>query len=350
MPYALSILMRYRYWILASLSLLLISEMVVAGIDLVPIEHEWVFGCLLFLTTMVWVGMVGLIGVVAPVSGDIMKRVYRILAYFSLVLFLMGFLPILLGGALAWLFWQWYWLFLFMVWIGIVVVVGAIANAEPERSTEISLHLRVFSIVMIAWLGMVFQFWTIEMEDESFVLLISLFVVVSNSLTLGVVTLRTMLADRRRTLLLYIMVVLTSIGISTATYSIAVVLGILSTAIVGISSVFVLALLVAIPGSVLWTALIGTMRRSVRNVTVAGIGMLVMILVVGWYWHQTMDNGLYAFSGEERAAAERALKSARCPDTPLHLITIRIVKSDDGEFLLRGYTWWRISTGDCHQP
>lgn len=360
MPYVLPILMRYRYWILASLSLLLISEMVVAGIDLVPIEHEWVLGWFLFITTSTCVGMAGVISVVAPVGGRLMKYVYRILAAFPLALFVllvMVLIPIL--QPLAEIFWRPYLLLLVMAWIGSVVIVSIITT-DPARSTKISVRgtiplelwdLRLFSVMVIVWAGLLVHYWTIlgDLLPGHF-LLIPSSIVLSNSLILGAVALRTMLAGRRRTLLLYTVLALTAFGISAVTFAAAVVLGTLSLVITGMSFIFVIFLLVAISNSVFTTALIGTMPRPIPNIVVTGIGLLVMILVVGWYWQQTMDNGLYAFSGEERAAAERVLKNAKCPDTPLRPIDIRIVKSGDGEFLLRGYTWWRLPTGDCRQP
>ena len=350
MPYVPSLLMRYHYWILASLSLLLISEMVVAGIDLVPIEHEWVLGWFLFITTSTCVGMAGVTGVVAPVGGRLMKHVYRILAAFPFALFVIVVLGIVHP----------YMLLLVMAWIGAVVIVSIITT-DPARSTKVSVRgkeipldvwdVRLFSVMVIAWAGLLVHYWNIAGDVLwAHLLLISASIVLSNSLILGAVALRTMLADRRRTLLLYIIVALTAFGISAVTFAAAVVLGTLSGVIVGMSLIFVIFLLVAISNSVFATQLIGTMPRPIPNIMVTGIGLLVMILVVGWYWHETMDNGLYAFSGEERAAAERVLKNAKCPDTLLRPIDIRVVKSSDGEFLLRGYTWWRISTGDCHQP
>lgn len=350
MSYVHSILIPYRYPILALLSLLLISEMVVAGIDLVPIEHEWVLGWFLFLTTSIWVGVAGVTGVVAPVGGRLMKHVYRILAAFPFALFVMVVLGIVHP----------YMLLLVMAWIAAVVIVSVITT-DPARSTKVSVRgteiplevwdLRLFSVMVIAWTGLLVHYWIIvgDLLGVHF-LLISASIVLSNSLILGAVALRRMLADRRRTLLLYIVLALTALGISAVTFATAIVLGTLSLVITGMSFIFVTILLIAISNSVFTTALIGTMPRPIPNIMVTGIGLLVMILVVGWYWHETMDNGLYAFSGEERAAAERVLKNAKCPDTPLSPITIRIVKSNDGEFLVSGYTWWRLPTGDCRQP
>lgn len=240
MPYVLPILMRYRYWILASLSLLLISEMVVAGIDLVPIEHEWVLGWFLFLTTFTWVGVAGVSGVVAPLRGRVMKHVYRILAAFPFTLFVIVVLGIVHP----------YMLLLVMAWIGAVVIVSIITT-DPARSTKVSVRgkeipldlwdVRLFSVMVIAWAGLLVHYWSIVGDVLwAHLLLISASIVLSNSLILGAVALRTMLADRRRTLLMYTVLALTAFGISAVTFAAAVVLGTLSGVIVGMSLIFVI--------------------------------------------------------------------------------------------------------------
>ena len=74
MQHILPILMRYRYLILASLSLLLISEMVVVDIDFVPVEYEWVFRCLVALTMVAWTGILCVIGYGPPIDRAVVKR------------------------------------------------------------------------------------------------------------------------------------------------------------------------------------------------------------------------------------------------------------------------------------
>ena len=345
-----STLIRYRYWILAALSLLLMSEMALAWINIIPAEYEWGLGGLLFLTAMAWVTAVGLIGIVAPMERDPMEYVYFFLAVLSAVLFTMLVSPLLLEP-LDSVFWQRPLLFLLTtVWMGLMAIVGATSNAE--RNSTIHTRLIVFPLLVIAWSGLLVHYWVAFAIFDVLLLLpspyalslLSLFVVLSNSLTLGVLLLRTMLVNKPRTTVKYVVVALTALGISAFTYAIAVGLGLLSIVVVGLGFAFIVIFLVASLSSVLGTMAIGTMRRPIRNITVAGIGMVGMIIVVGWCWYWTMDNGLDAFAGEEHAAAERVLSRASCPGSAENR---RVFKGDDGEFLVRGYTWWRLPTGDC---
>lgn len=156
MRYVPSALIQYRYPILAMLSLLLISEMVLAGIGPVPIEYEWVLGWLLFLTVLAWAGIAGVIGVGAPVGGDIMKHGGRILIVLSLALFAIFLAPFLflsqyIVGLLGWL----YGFLLIVVWTGIVVIVGAISNLEHGMKTY--LLIGVFPLLMLLQFEV---FWT----------------------------------------------------------------------------------------------------------------------------------------------------------------------------------------------
>ena len=334
MRHILPILTRYPYHILAALSLLLMSEMALAGIDIVPVEYEWGFGGLLFLTTVAWASTVGLSGAVAPIERDSIAYTYLFLA----VLFA-TFVSLILWGAIdtglsvsSLLFW------LGTIGMGLMVIVGATSN-HPR--------LIVFPLLVIACFGLQFHYWVAYGIFDDLLILplsyglspVSLFVVLSISMTLGVLLLRTMLVNKPRTTMKYVVVALT-----TFTYAIAVGLVLLSLVVVGLGFPVVAILLVAILSSVFGTMAIRTMRRPIRNVTVAGIGMAGMIIVVGWYWYWTMDNGIDAFSGEERVSAERALSRASCPGSAQNRL---VFKDDDGEFLVSGYTWWRLPTGDC---
>ena len=350
MRHILPILTRYPYHILAALSLLLMLEMALAGINILPAKYEWGLGGALFLTTVAWVSIVGLIGVVAPIKRDPMEYVYFLLAVLSVVLFTMLVSPLLFEPFDS-VFWRRSLLFLLItVWMGFMVTVGATSNAE--HNSTIHSRLIVFPLLVIACSGLLIHYWVaFAVFDDLLILpppyalsLVSLFVILSNSLTLGVLLLRTMLVNKPRTTMKYVVVALTALGISAFTYAIAVGLGLLSIVVVGLGFPVVAILLVALLSSVFGTMAIRTMPRPIRNVTVAGIGMAGMIIVVGWYWYWTMDNGLDTFSGEDRVSAERALFRTSCPGSAeIH----RVFKGDSGEFLVSGYTWWRLPTGDC---
>ena len=329
-----STLIRYRYWILSALSLLLMSEMALAWINIIPDEYEWGLGGLLFITTVTWVSTVGLSGVVAPIERDSIAYTYLFLA----VLFA-TFVALILWGAIDTILSVRSLLFgLGTIWMGLMVIVGATSNHH---------RLIVFPLLLIVCFGLLIHYWVaFAIFDDLLILpppyalsLVSLFVVLSISLTLGVLLLRTMLVNKPRTTMKYVVVALTAF-----TYAIAVGLGLLSIVVVGLGFPLIVILLLAILYSVFGTMAIGTMRRPIRNVTVAGIGMAGMIIVVGWYWYWTMDNGLDAFSGEDRVFAERALSRASCPGSAENR---RVFEGDDGDFLVHGYTWWRLPTGDC---
>ena len=350
MRYVPPVLIRYRYPILVLLSLLLISEMVLAGIGPVPIEYEWVLGWLLFLTVLAWAGIAGVIGVGAPVGGDIMKHGGRILIVLSLALFAIFLAPFLflsqyIVGLLGWL----YGFLLIVVWTGIVVIVGAISNLEHGMKTY--LLIGVFPLLMLLQFEV---FWT-ELLSINLLMLIGdllssvlgisrdstgilswmlalLFIVLSNSLVLAAAIRGTM--DNPR----IVVALVVAFGISAVAFAavIGVALLIMDPFIIG-------PLLVALPSSVLGTALIGTMRRPVRNLTVSGISLAVMIITVGWYWYLPIDDGLDSFSGEDRRYAERGLsRTEGC----VGYHAKRVFEGPNGTLLVRGYTWWRFST-DC---
>ena len=303
MPYVRSILTRYRYWILALLSLLLISEMVVADIALVPIEYKWVFGWVMLLTMLAWTGIICVIGVGESVGEDLLERRGNITLILSPALLAMSILSPLF--AMVWIIRAvtfgatmfTHSFLLIVVWIGIVVILETTASSEYSR--KIYLRMGVFPLLVVAWIML---FWTVVSELVGVTLSIGtltvlfggLFIVLPSSLVVGVFLRRSTLADRP-----HIVVALVAIGISVVTFVSVTALGrliILSLLSSGREAPIVgLFLLVLIP--VLWslticvfgTKLIGTMCRSFWNITVAIIGMVTMILFL-WHWYLKIDN------------------------------------------------------------
>ena len=97
-----------------------------------------------------------------------------------------------------------------------------------------------------------------------------------------------------------------------------------------------LAVVFAIPG----TALIGTLRHPDQNIAVMAVGLWMMIVVMGWFWVWTMDDGSGALTGEEHAPA-KSVSLTNCENriNPQY----RVITSDTGrERDLR--TWWRFPT------
>ena len=397
MSYILPILTPYRYPILAALSLLLIAEMALAavdlipGVNLIPIEYEWALGGLMLLTIVAWAGIAMVIGVAPPAGGNLMKHGVRILLVLSpLALFTIIVSPLL--------FLYPYLLVLIMVWIGIVVTVGIHANTDPitkatsapsvyrmdastlagtpqdeqaERNTKTFLRRGAFPLLVFLIIALFWTFFLLsttvtdrvwDLLDPVWDLLDSLiginlkynvdapfaalFFVPTTFLVVGAALRRSWLANRPR-----IVVVLAAVGISVAAFVACIgILAFLYAPIargieapgLALALMVITPVLLSIVGPVFGTILIGTMRRSIRNITVAGIGMAAMILVFGWYWFLTADDGLDAFSGQERRSAARALSGGYSCDTHMRVV----FKSGGGTFLVRSYTLWRFST-DC---
>lgn len=343
MQHILPILMRYRYLILASLSLLLISEMVVVDIDFVPVEYEWVFRCLVALTMVAWTGILCVIGYGPPIDGAVQKRASNIYApdssvidaledepkrrghtilvlspalfamfallsilspilfHLSPILFQAQFLLDLIGPYWTVFFWP-YWPVFFMVWIGIVVIVGANVNVESSKKTY--LVVNVFPLLVLVW-TMLYIAASSESECLSVVMYLfgGLVVFLSYFLMIGTVVRRAMLPDKY-----WIRLAVISFAISVALSSVSlipvmlVVRALFEVPILdacrsdyhGPSIGFIVAIILVVPIiipilmsltiSVPLTMLIGTMRRPIRNITVAVGSMLPLIVLFVVYW------------------------------------------------------------------
>ena len=321
MQHILPILMRYRYLILASLSLLLISEMVVADIDFVPVEYEWVFGCLVALTIVAGTGILCVIGYGPPIDRAVVKRTSNIYAPDSSVVDALedepkrrGHTILVLSPALFVMFvllsvWganlyqvqflldliRWpYWPVFFMVWIGMVVIVGATVNIDSSKKTY--LVVNVFPI-LVPGLTMLYMAVGVSNEEVWYgvtYLFGGLVVFLSYFLIVRAVVLRTMLPDKYSIRLAVI-----SFGISVALSAVSF-MPVMLVVLEAVSSVercrgdcaqigvaFATAVIIAIPIlmslaiSVALTILIGTMRRPIRNITtVVGIMLPLIVLFV----------------------------------------------------------------------
>ena len=319
MQHILPILMRYRYLILASLSLLLISEMVVVDIDFVPIEYEWVFGCLVALTMVAWTGILCVIGYGPPIDRAIPKRspnIYvpdssvvdaledepkrrgHIVLVLSPALFAVFVLLSILGAnlfqaqfLLDLIRWP-HWLVFFMIWIGMVVIVGATVNVDSSKKTY--LVVNVFPI-LVPGLTMLYMAVGVSNEEVWYgvtYLFGGLVVFLSYFLIVRAVVLRTMLPDKYSIRLAVI-----SFGISVALSAVSfmpVVLVVLESvssvercrgdcAQIGAgfatAIVIIIPILVSLTISVPLTILIGTMRRPIRNITTVVGSMLPLIML-----------------------------------------------------------------------
>ena len=62
-----------------------VVELALASSDIFPGRYDWILGCLLFVTTLAWMGAAALAGATAPVSDRGMKYAYGVLLGFPLV-------------------------------------------------------------------------------------------------------------------------------------------------------------------------------------------------------------------------------------------------------------------------
>ena len=316
MQHILHILMRYRYLILASLSLLLISEMVVVDIDSVPVEYEWIFRCLVALTMVAWTGILCVIGYGPPIDRAVVKRTSNIYAPDSSVidaledepkrrghivlvlspaLFVMFALLSILGAILFQAQFLLeiigpYWPVFFMVWIGMVVIVGATVNVDSSKKTY--LVMNVFPLLVLVWIMLyavsswIMLYMVVSSESEVWYGVMYLFgglvVFLSYFLIVRAVVLRTMLPDKY------------SIRLAVISFGISVVLSAVSfmpvMIVASMHSVLlwlfplIIAILMSLTISVPLTILIGMVGRPIRNITVVGIGIVPMIVLFVVYW------------------------------------------------------------------
>lgn len=98
------------------------------------------------------------------------------------------------------------------------------------------------------------------------------------------------------------------------------------------------------------TVLTSRIRFPRQYIVIGALAVWAVITVGGWAWPYliTIDNGLSAFTGQERREAERALDAALLCGGPLDLdipTAIRVVKDGHGNFRVLGYTWWGLPSG-----
>ena len=311
MRYVPPVLIQYRYPILAFLSLLLILQLVgLADISSVPIEYEWVSGWTLLITMVAWTGIAGVVGIGAPVRGEVLKRGGHIILILSSALFATSIFSPILGATLFQsaflldLFWQPHLLLFLIVWIGIVVVVGATSDAATAR--KIYLRIGVFLLLVatssgILWTavfsmdiveGLLEPLVSTDLLDDLIILLGALFILLSNSLVIGAVVLRSTLDVHR------VVVAIIALGVSIVAFGSAIGVGILlfflpysgysePPPVSAVNFIVFVPVLWSLTISVFGTMLIGTTRRPIQGITVAGVGMVAMTLALAWYLHFT---------------------------------------------------------------
>ena len=288
-----------------------------------------------------------LIGLVSPVRYRTLKYVYLALPACPAVIFVT--FGLLVTGVPVDIFWGAG--IPFIIWIGIAGPTAAAAGVIQNKTAYSSLV--VFPLIMASWTGvlMITSFAVPDFAPSNilystatygFVLILSL---LATTVILVGIFLKRAPPHKHRTHSMYILILLKALAISVIPYFVLSVLLVTLILLVPFILPYMAAIVVAIAG----TAFVYTINDSMRRiVTVAVIGLLAMIVVLGAYWTWTIDDGLGAFSGEERIAAEFWARKADdvtfCAYAPVNM---RISKNEIGYFQEQVYTFWRLPGNPC---
>ena len=180
-------------------------------------------------------------------------------------------------------------------------------------------------------------------EADKLILMVSLaemaFGILALPLLTAVCLLRTVYADRHRTLWLKVRVAVLSIAATTA-----VPVLIVGFAAIGLGYDFHVVTVIALAARL--TVLVCTIRQGRRVIVLGVTGLWVLTMVMGWYWTATVDSGVDQFTGMERHAAKTRLAQLCTRDGQgVGFYNYGVVRDGD-DFQKRGYHLWRLPF-DC---
>ena len=258
-----------------------VVELALASSDIFPGRYDWILGCLLFVTTLAWMGAAALTGIVAPADNTVMKCTYRVLLIFpfAIVAFVAAGLqpfsqPV---GLTLW------------VWMALAGLVGALTPRNIGARTYVLLVIGplLVSIGVLAFFPPITSLPRPDWENwhsiETALLLGSY--VLAAFLLYGALLSRLAWTERLRSNLLFISVAVSTLALVTLTLGFVVKLGndLLTVALFG--------LLILLPfGAALLRAIWSEQCRERRlrdfrvSVTALGIAMsshwVIMIVAV----------------------------------------------------------------------
>lgn len=113
---------------------------------------------------------------------------------------------------------------------------------------------------------------------------------------------------------------------------------------IAVSAIMPFIVLFAPIPATLGTMVTSMLTRRYRYIILAVLGLWSVIMIGGWIRVAQIDDGLDTFIGQERVAAEEALRESRCNDIGIGMYPskVRVVKDESGEFRVLGYTWWGL--------
>ena len=273
-----------------------------------------------------------------------MKRAYNITFVILTLSVILAFVAMNVQFPVAFIVWLQPLFFTFL--IGTALLVWTLVPGN--RRAKVYLIFIVFPLASITppalFLTSISTFppWPVNLEPEIVAAAIDigsgLLTIAALSSLAAAMALRTFLAKKAKTPLLYVTVALIALGIPT----VLIFLMYPSTIIFAPGYLIVLS-------PMLGTVLIGTLEYPVQHIAVGVLVLIMVIIVGGWVRVEMIDDGLDAFTGQEREEAKQALRLEGCfvdlgqPSPPPML---RVVKGDGGEFRVLGYTWWGLPSGE----
>ena len=113
---------------------------------------------------------------------------------------------------------------------------------------------------------------------------------------------------------------------------------------IAVSAIMPLLVLLAPIPATLGTMVTSMLTRRYQYIVLVVLGLWSVIMIGGWVRVAQIDDGLDTFAGQERVAAEKALRESRCNDIGIGMYPskVRVVKNESGEFRVLGYTWWGL--------
>lgn len=185
-------------------------------------------------------------------------------------------------------------------------------------------------LIAIAGLVSLHQVYPLPRYDElsaGQIILVMLLFCLSTIVMIYKVVVRLSRKDRDSTPFSHITIALYTLGILSYT-----------SAIIIIPYIVYLSLIPAVLGTILAS------RSSYQRIIIAVICVWSVIMIGGWIRMRMIDNGLDTFVGQERVAAERALRDSRCNDIGIGMYPnkVQVIKEDTDEFRVLGYTWWGL--------
>ncbi len=234
--------------------------------------------------------------------------------------------------------------------MGLAIMGLAIWALVPgDRSARIYSVMVIFPLVLFGWVTLLSLRTILPLPEEmsadserTLIVILSWLIAVALAVLGWVVALRTVLAGRPKTPLLYITAALVSLGVSTA------LIFVLPRTLFRDSAFYASLMIVMIPSifSMLVTALIGTTRYPYRDILVGMLVLCVLVTIGGWVRFSMIDDNSDMFTGDARHAALGALSEARSCEKLLDVTNYRVVKDDHGRFCVLGYSWWGFPSNE----